>query len=124
MDLVRLPDRLGLLQHCTAGKDRTGVGSALVLLALGVPRETIMEDYLLTNEVMKDYNHERLSRLAEQVNESELRNIEGMLGVKETFLEAVFSSIERSYGSVEVYMAQEFGLGREERAVLQERCLE
>ncbi|MDH3642864.1 MAG: tyrosine-protein phosphatase, partial [Gammaproteobacteria bacterium] len=42
----------GFLVHCTAGKDRTGVGVALILLALGVPREVVMEDYLLTNEVI------------------------------------------------------------------------
>ena len=38
-----------LVFHCTAGKDRTGFAAALILLALGVPREVVMEDYLLTN---------------------------------------------------------------------------
>ena len=41
-----------LLFHCTSGKDRTGIGAALLLSALGVPRETIMKDFLLTNEVV------------------------------------------------------------------------
>ncbi|MBO7743026.1 tyrosine-protein phosphatase [Paenibacillus sp. MWE-103] len=123
MALIRLPDRLGLLHHCTAGKDRTGVGSALILLALGVPEAAIMEDYLLTNETMKAYNAEQLSRLAEHVNEAELRNVEQMLGVKESFMEAVFRSIRQTYGSVDVYLAEEFGLGRDERSDLQEMCL-
>ena len=38
-----------ILFHCTAGKDRTGVAAALILKALGVSREDIVEDYLLTN---------------------------------------------------------------------------
>ncbi|SFJ58487.1 protein-tyrosine phosphatase [Paenibacillus sp. UNC496MF] len=124
MDLIQLPDRLGLVQHCTAGKDRTGVGSALILLALGVPKATIMDDYLLTNEIMKAYNDEQLRGLGEQVNESELRNIEQMLGVKEEFMEAVFGSIKQTYGSVDVYLSEEFGLGQEGRTALQEMCLE
>jgi protein-tyrosine phosphatase len=40
--------------HCQAGKDRAGVGSALMLLALGVDWDTIVQDYMLTNEYYKD----------------------------------------------------------------------
>ncbi|ONG46542.1 hypothetical protein BKE38_25260 [Pseudoroseomonas deserti] len=43
------PGRLPLLFHCSAGKDRTGFGAALLLTLLGVPRATVMEDYLATN---------------------------------------------------------------------------
>ena len=51
--LLRLladPDGVPLLFHCSAGKDRTGWAAALVLTALGVDRETVLADYLLTNE--------------------------------------------------------------------------
>src|SRR6202000_1688644 len=44
-----LEDRAPLVIHCTAGKDRTGFASALILHALGVPDDVIAEDYLLTN---------------------------------------------------------------------------
>ena len=43
-----------ILWHCTAGKDRCGVVSALVLLTLGVSRETIMQDYLRSNEICEE----------------------------------------------------------------------
>ena len=46
-------ERLPLLFHCSAGKDRTGFGAALLLLALGVPRETAVADYLATNRIWK-----------------------------------------------------------------------
>ena len=50
------PDNLPFLFHCTAGKDRTGFVAALVLLALGVPAETVYEDYLVTNRYRAAYN--------------------------------------------------------------------
>lgn len=45
--------RLPLLFHCSAGKDRTGFGAALLLTALGVPQETVMADYLATNRIWR-----------------------------------------------------------------------
>lgn len=48
-DLLLQPGRLPLLFHCSAGKDRTGFGAALLLLALGVPRDVVVQDYLATN---------------------------------------------------------------------------
>ncbi len=47
------PGALPALFHCAAGKDRTGVLSALVLDLLGVPREAIVADYVLTGEAME-----------------------------------------------------------------------
>ncbi len=48
-----LEERLPLLFHCSAGKDRTGFGAALLLTVLGVPRETVMADYLATNRIWR-----------------------------------------------------------------------
>lgn len=47
--LLELPEDAGLVYHCSAGKDRTGMTSALILMALGVDDDTIARDYLLTN---------------------------------------------------------------------------
>lgn len=47
-------DHLPLLFHCSAGKDRTGVFSALLLLSLGVPEQTVLEDYALTTNYLKE----------------------------------------------------------------------
>ena len=48
-DLASGAENYPLLLHCTSGKDRTGYGVASILLALGVPREIVLEDYDLTN---------------------------------------------------------------------------
>jgi protein-tyrosine phosphatase len=53
LDLVLQEERRPLLFHCSAGKDRTGFGAALLLTALGVPRETVVADYLATNRIWK-----------------------------------------------------------------------
>ena len=50
------PGSLPALVHCTAGKDRTGFASAVVLKALGVPHDTIVEDYLLSNYFRDDFH--------------------------------------------------------------------
>ena len=56
LDLLLDERHLPLLFHCSAGKDRTGFGAALLLTALGVPRETAVEDYLATNRLWRrDY---------------------------------------------------------------------
>ncbi|MFJ3214840.1 tyrosine-protein phosphatase [Kitasatospora sp. NPDC086801] len=68
--LLAAPDGPPLLFHCSAGKDRTGWAAALVLTALGVDRETVLADYLLTNErsaavvgrVMDDFGTRGLMR--------------------------------------------------------------
>ena len=52
-DLLLREERLPLLFHCSAGKDRTGFGAALLLTALGVPRQTVIADYLATNRIWK-----------------------------------------------------------------------
>ena len=48
--LLALPEDRALLFHCSQGKDRTGCGAMLILFALGVDEETVMQDFLLTNE--------------------------------------------------------------------------
>lgn len=124
MGKIQNPENLGLLQHCTAGKDRTGVGAALILMALGVSKNDIMEDYLLTNVTMRGLNEQIMARIAGHVSEEERQNIEGMLGIKEEYLEAAFTSITEKYGNEESYLVQEFGLTADKLSTLREMCLE
>ncbi|WP_042164532.1 tyrosine-protein phosphatase [Paenibacillus gorillae] len=124
MEMVQHTDNLALLQHCTAGKDRTGVGSALILMALGVSEAVIMEDYLLTNEIMKETHNDIMHQLAGHASDAELHNIEQMLGIKEEYLEAVFRSIKDKFRDYETYLAVEFALTVKSREALQNMCLE
>jgi protein-tyrosine phosphatase len=88
--------------HCTAGKDRTGFAVALVLLALGVPRQTVMHDYLLTN------HHYRMPEAYAGSAPNEVLRV--LWQVQEDFLHAAFDAIERDFGGLESYLNRALAL--------------
>ena len=104
-----------LVFHCTAGKDRTGFAAALILLALGVSRDDVMRDYLLTNERLKPKSEWK--GLAPDVASVLYR-------VQPEFLEAAFEAVEQKYGNFEGYFHEGLGLRETERARLKELYLE
>lgn len=106
MDVVLRQDRGAVLWHCSMGKDRAGVGAALLLCALGIPRETIFEDYMKTNTYL-DSELEYIIRYMESrtiVDNKVMDNIRTLYKVKPEYLEAVFETIEKSYGTVERFL--------------------
>ena len=111
-----LEDSAPFVIHCTAGKDRTGFACALILHTLGVSRDTISEDYLLTNRFYRrDPNHS--TDLPD-----EIRQVLG--SVREAFLAAAFEAIDADYGDLETYLRNGLGLGKAERAHLEARYLQ
>jgi protein-tyrosine phosphatase len=90
------------LYHCTAGKDRTGIATALILSALGVPRETIYADYLMSNRFYRP-SAGAFPSLPPEV-------LQALLGVDERYLRAAFTAIDTQYGSVEGYLDQALGV--------------
>ncbi len=115
-----------VLFHCTAGKDRTGIGAALLLSALDVPRATIMDDFMATNAAV---DVERMSIVLAQVFSQRSRNkidpasIRPMLTVEPVFLETTFTAIESEYGSVDNYLRDAIGLTDAKRAQLRKLLL-
>jgi protein-tyrosine phosphatase len=102
--------------HCTAGKDRTGVAAALVLVALGVPRETVMQDYLLTNEVFRPPWTPRADMQPEV--------LQSLWGVQAGYLEAAFEAIDEGFGGPDRYLRRQVGLGDRELEALAQRYLQ
>ena len=92
-ELAERPQAHGLLFHCAAGKDRTGVGAALLLTALGADRATVMEDYLATNRLWRG-EPDLAARLPR---------------VRPELLDAAFDAIAEQFGSNEAYFAQRLG---------------
>ena len=86
-----------LVFHCTAGKDRTGFAAALILLALGVPRPVVMQDYLLTNAL---YRPPQEWGDASSVP----AGLQVLWRVQEDFLEAALHSVDTEYGGMAAYM--------------------
>ncbi|WP_145660087.1 tyrosine-protein phosphatase [Bradyrhizobium stylosanthis] len=111
-----LEDRAPLVIHCTAGKDRTGFASALILHALGVPDDVIAEDYLLTNR-----HYKRDATAATDLPE-DVRNAIG--NVEASYLAAAFEAVGKEYGDLETYLRDGLKLGTAERTALKERYLQ
>jgi protein-tyrosine phosphatase len=102
-----------MLVHCTAGKDRTGFMIAMLLTALDVPREAILEDYLVTNQRMQVKDSTRYPREVMEV----------LSTVRPQFLHAAFDTIEREFGGSDAYLEQAAALTAERRARLQRQLL-
>jgi protein-tyrosine phosphatase len=96
--------------HCAAGKDRTGVGVALLLDLLEVSRDDIMEDYLKTNAVRDVLRH----RFRNRTSYDDAGNIDHLIDPVVTadpaYLHAMFSVIDREFGSTHRYVRNRLGL--------------
>ena len=111
-----------MLFHCAAGKDRTGFAAAAILLALGVPRETVMEDYLLTREYfLPEHELGRLQRKYEMGLPGEA--MMPILEVHPDYLQAAFDAIDEEFSSFEHYLEDYLGLTPDQREQLCERYL-
>lgn len=113
------------LWHCTAGKDRVGVGTALLLSALGVEREKIINDYLLTGYYYKRENRKLIFLIKFGVKDKRIKTyLRCLLAVKPEYIKASFAAIEENYGSTENYLRSEMGLTAEKLMALREKFLE
>ena len=107
-----LDGQMPLLLHCTAGKDRTGVGAALILSALDVSRDDIVADYALTAQVA-DFSH-LLGSYAHVPPET----IAPLFASEPGYIEAMFEALEARHGGVHAFLDKELGVGAGERARL------
>lgn len=112
-----------VIVNCTAGKDRTGLGVALVLSALGVPYETIMEDYLLSNTLLDADALRADAGMNAAMSALPADVAKPLLGVERAYLDAAFEQIAKDYGSVDAYLAQELGVDAAAKQRLRQRML-
>lgn len=117
----------GLLVHCAAGKDRTGMIVALTHTLAGVHRDDIIADYLLTNDPERFEKHAPLWAAAIKQELGRAPEAEAMhiaMGVQAPYLETAFKSIEARYGHVETYLRDVLGVGAEKREKIEKRLFE
>ncbi|MEM1326054.1 MAG: tyrosine-protein phosphatase [Bacteroidota bacterium] len=107
-----------LVFHCTGGKDRTGYMSAMILSALDVDREVIMQEYLMSNYYRYNDNRSNFRKgLLVGIDREVLAT--GFL-VKEDYLKEVWRVIDEEYGGTDQYLEKKYGLTPEKRAQLKE----
>lgn len=102
--------------HCTAGKDRTGYAAALLLGALGVAHDDIVQDYLLTNQLY------RRSPLVQARGPAHVMDV--LWSVQPAFLDAAFVTIVQEFGALSRYLEGPMGLGAREMEKLRSSLLE
>ncbi len=123
-DVLKKEDKaIKLLHNCTAGKDRTGLASALILKALDVHEDAIMMDYLQSMNAYEQILENEYRRLNGQTEDVLLRKLAGLV-VMPQYLEASFSIILEKYGDFDRYFEEEFDLTQEDRGRLKFLYLE
>lgn len=116
-------DKGAVVYHCTAGKDRTGWATAVILSLLGVPRETITADYLLSNAYLKEKNAATAAMFKKSGAPFDVFYLEPVMTVRPEYLQAAFDEVERKYGSMDAYIRQGLGLTDAEIAGLKQKYL-
>lgn len=120
-ELLAMPANEALVYHCSAGKDRTGMVSALILMALGVDDDTIARDYLLTNKLY-DFaisrqlpSNDEISQMVAKMNVTKGEGI-AIRGITET--------VRGGWGDFETFFKKELGFNDADLARLRQMYLE
>ena len=118
--------------HCSGGIHRSGTAAAILLSALGVPWETVREDYLLSNDYREEETRHRLSQLREKAAETlgvpleevDTTNMDAFYVLEASYIDAALDEITKEYGSAESYVREGLGLSDEEIQRLRTELLE
>ncbi|MGA8847297.1 MAG: tyrosine-protein phosphatase [Nocardioides sp.] len=109
--------------HCTAGKDRTGWTSALLLRLVGVPEDVVVADYLLTNDIGVATRKKYLGLVAEHLGEERVPVFERIMLADTSYLAAADQAVATSYGDLDSYLREGLGLSESTLAALAARLL-
>ena len=94
-ELLALPGSEALLFHCSAGKDRTGIGAALVLAALGVDRQTILKDHAATDTYWQARRAQSLQRMAQaDMSAKAVNAVRPLPAANPAYLAGTFAAID------------------------------
>ena len=117
------PETVPAVFHCHGGKDRTGVVAAVLLLALGVDRETVLDDYEATRRYrrLEDQQDSLANILASGVSPEAAASV---LGTPRWAMAAAVDALDEVYAGVEAYVTGPVGLTTAELAVLRDRLVD
>ena len=113
------------LFHCTAGKDRAGFAAAITLIALGVSKEDVINDYMKTNQFTK----ERIEEIIGQIElmtlyQTDAEILRPLLGVEREYIETAFQTAEEKYGSLENFIRDGLNISDKDIQKLRNKFIE
>jgi protein-tyrosine phosphatase len=122
LELLADPNNRPLVFHCTAGKDRAGTSAALILLALGVPEETVIYDHGLSNIYIAD----ALKMINERIRALGINpdDVAPYFTAPRNAIMALVNHVRKAYGSAVDYMKDQAGLGKKTINDLKRQLLE
>jgi protein-tyrosine phosphatase len=126
------PDNRPLVFHCSHGVHRTGTATAILMSALGVPWETIREDYLLTNEYRAEEVKATLDKIRRMVaekrgvapEETDMTNVEAFYILEGSYIDGALEQAVAEYGSMDAYIREGLGISEDEIEMLKTQLLE
>lgn len=125
MELLLADDGAPLVYHCRGGKDRTGIATMYILLALGVSKDQIYSDYILTNTYKEVRNEMRMDEYRNLTdNQNVLDYLRNLLLAKEEYLDAAFDEMIKVSGSSDNYLKQVLMIDDDKLTTLRNRYLE
>lgn len=123
-EIITNDDGKAVLWHCTEGKDRCGIVSAIFLLILDVDKSTVYEDYLFTNNAKSKNGNKYYKLVRYLLRDTETaEKIKGLFSAEKVYLDAAFDEIEKCYGSAEIFIREHLGISDEKKAELKAKYL-
>jgi protein-tyrosine phosphatase len=114
-----------ILWHCTGGKDRAGTAAVVILTLLGVDKETVLDDFELTNQFNATSIEYMKSKAAELTdNEDEINGVATLTGVSRQLMENLFDYAEAESGSMLEFLKAKLNITDDEIATLRSKYLE
>ncbi len=125
------PANRPLVFHCSHGVHRTGTAAAILLSALGVPWETVRDDYLLTNTYRAQEVRAQLERIRTMVaagrgippEEVDMTNVEAFYVLEGAYIDGSLQHAIQRYGSMQGYIRDGLGITDDELATLRSELL-
>ena len=122
--LAARPENLPLLYHCSAGKDRTGWLTVILLTALGVDEAAIRADYLRNNELTDSLRAVIVEAMRRRNPELDVDAVLPVLEVRAEYLDAAYAEVRRVHGSFDAYLRDGLGLTDSDLRALRAQLLE
>ncbi len=109
-----------VLYHCTGGRDRTGMATALLLYTLGVPEQTIEADFVASNVYLGNTMNSYAAPMAKATGMT-MEEKKQKMDLRPEWIQAFFAAIKTKYGSIENFMQKEMGIGPKEVTLLKKK---